>query len=262
MTSFLASHMATPFSRSTWCCCLPGLAAKGDILQCFPHFSQSGIELCLLKLCQHLHVELYHNSLLQYKYRVLSGPERFKSHCYGHCYGRHMQQHCIHLFECLAEHVHSVALSEAHVEPCILPNAQNNSSDASCMLDINCQEFGMLLHTSQVHLSKLIVSLVMSLTKSLPSPPLPSPPLPSPTFTTCRGGGLLTRLIYARFQELVTSGHMHALPTLLPGQWHAGLKAVKTILRRIFIKRDRAWKSYTKVPTMVMTNSATCADKN
>lgn len=63
----------------------------------------------------------------------------------------------------------------------------------------------------------------------------------------CRGGGLLTRLIYARFQELVTSGHMHALPTLLPGQWHAGLKAVKTILRRIFIKRDRAWKSYTKV---------------
>lgn len=40
---------------------------------------------------------------------------------------------------------------------------------------------------------------------------------------------------------------MHALPTLLPGQWHAGLKAVKTILRRIFIKRDRAWKSYTKV---------------
>ncbi len=63
----------------------------------------------------------------------------------------------------------------------------------------------------------------------------------------CRGGGLLTRLIYARFQELVTSGHMHALPTLLPGQWHAGLKAVKSILRRIFIKRDRAWKSYTKV---------------
>jgi len=40
---------------------------------------------------------------------------------------------------------------------------------------------------------------------------------------------------------------MHALPTLLPGQWHAGLKAVKSILRRIFIKRDRAWKSYTKV---------------
>lgn len=61
-----------------------------------------------------------------------------------------------------------------------------------------------------------------------------------------RGGGLLTRLIYARFQELVHSGHMHALPTLLPGQWHAGLKAVKSILRRIFIKRDRAWKSYTK----------------
>ena len=63
----------------------------------------------------------------------------------------------------------------------------------------------------------------------------------------CRGGGLLTRLIYARFQELVQSGHMHALPTLLPGQWHAGLKAVKSILRRIFIKRDRAWKAYTKV---------------
>ena len=40
---------------------------------------------------------------------------------------------------------------------------------------------------------------------------------------------------------------MHALPTLLPGQWHAGLKAVKSILRRIFIKRDRAWKAYTKV---------------
>ena len=66
-------------------------------------------------------------------------------------------------------------------------------------------------------------------------------------FVLCRGGGLLTRLIYARFQELVHSGHMHALPTLLPGQWHAGLKAVKSILRRIFIKRDRAWKSYTKV---------------
>ena len=63
----------------------------------------------------------------------------------------------------------------------------------------------------------------------------------------CRGGGLLTRLTYGRFQELVASGHMHALPTLLPGQWHAGLKAVKSILRRIFIKRDRAWKAYTKV---------------
>lgn len=61
-----------------------------------------------------------------------------------------------------------------------------------------------------------------------------------------RGGGLLTRLTYGRFQELVASGHMHALPTLLPGQWHAGLKAVKSILRRIFIKRDRAWKAYTK----------------
>ena len=64
---------------------------------------------------------------------------------------------------------------------------------------------------------------------------------------SCRGGGLLTRLTYGRFQELVASGHMHALPTLLPGQWHAGLKAVKSILRRIFIKRDRAWKAYTKV---------------
>lgn len=68
----------------------------------------------------------------------------------------------------------------------------------------------------------------------------------------CRGGGLLTRLIYARFQELVQSGHMHALPTLLPGQWHAGLKAVKSILRRIFIKRDRAWKAYTKVSNWVV----------
>ena len=71
-----------------------------------------------------------------------------------------------------------------------------------------------------------------------------------------RGGGLLTRLIYARFQELVQSGHMHALPTLLPGQWHAGLKAVKSILRRIFIKRDRAWKAYTKVSSQDM--STTC----
>ena len=82
----------------------------------------------------------------------------------------------------------------------------------------------------------------------------------------CRGGGLLTRLIYARFQELVTSGHMHALPTLLPGQWHAGLKAVKTILRRIFIKRDRAWKSYTKVclqstcPSLFCQQASFCAD--
>ena len=66
-------------------------------------------------------------------------------------------------------------------------------------------------------------------------------------YLPCRGGGLLTRLTYGRFQELVASGHMHALPTLLPGQWHAGLKAVKSILRRIFIKRDRAWKAYTKV---------------
>ncbi|KAK9818035.1 hypothetical protein WJX72_006016 [[Myrmecia] bisecta] len=61
-----------------------------------------------------------------------------------------------------------------------------------------------------------------------------------------RGGGLLTRLTYGRFAELVASGHMHALPTLLPGQFHAGLKAVRSILRRIFVLRDRNWKAYTK----------------
>ena len=131
------------------------------------------------------------------------------------------------------------------------------SSECTCK---NLQHSSLLIPSLTTPLPPLFpthIPLLSPLPTHTPHPPRTSP---APThlpisiyFDACRGGGLLTRLIYARFQELVTSGHMHALPTLLPGQWHAGLKAVKTILRRIFIKRDRAWKSYTKVPSTVTT---------